>query len=126
MREIKFRAWDKKRNVIISAEELAGISFRGLHGFVGITYFTGDDCGDVLNKNECELMAFTGLHDRNGKEIYESDIVKEGNRSGVIVWHQEYAAWRFENKYGSVGVYHLYGEVIGNVWENSDLLEGEK
>lgn len=67
MREIKFRAWDKKRKVMF---------------FVGALTFNDEKLGiavddeDWILREKVELMQFTGLHDKNGKEIFENDLVK--------------------------------------------------
>jgi uncharacterized phage protein (TIGR01671 family) len=59
MREIKFRAWDKWKNQMVMPNDG---DFIGWHG--------------PSNWKECyEVMQFTGLHDKNGKEVWEGDIV---------------------------------------------------
>ena len=65
VREIKFRAWDKENKVMIYPK---GILFDGR-----VVNF---NCGILEPFEEYELMQFTGLYDKNGKEIYEGDIIK--------------------------------------------------
>ena len=83
---------------------------------------------------------YTGLTDKNEKEIYEGDILdvhipcnsigKEEHRTRVVVWNEKYARFEFQNKKGdciadSVGAkYNLvYYMVVGNIHDNPELLE---
>lgn len=117
MREIKFRAWDKEEKVMC----------------YDIPTFT-DDFTDMLNRtikyhqdNDLVLMQYTGLKDKNGKEIYEGDIIKYsmGNtmQSNPMVVS-------FEEIFGLLGEYcnSYYAtnknsfEVIGNIYQNPELI----
>ena len=80
--------------------------------------------GDVLEDDEYTVMQCTGLKDRNGKLIYEGDIVKETltdfiNEKHIIVveWDALNASYNFEN------LHNCEREVIGNIYENPELLE---
>lgn len=114
MREIKFRAWDKHKRTM----------------FV----FPMDDynTGDFFENDSFEVMQYTGLKDRNGKDIYENDVVKYRvsliplvEEKRVVVWY--HSGFGFKNVEGEDGAI-LYLptekiEVIGNVHKNPELLK---
>lgn len=139
MREIKFRAWDARDkkmryDYMDDGAELA-VSFEG----VPVSHY-GADCCEYYTHKDFILMEFTGLHDKNGKEIWEGDIVRlypDGGWTDCEVrWIEEKAALAlYVPKWGtgSVGHPHLnlskerpdFFEVIGNIYENPELLTGE-
>lgn len=142
-RKIKFRAWDKHTNSMV--HELEWISLeQGNIKKIGYIDLLPDEEGDlewerVVSEN-FELMQFTGFVDKNGKEIYEGDIVyfESGtpNRAdeddgmfcgGVSEVKFENGAFfprpikeECEDPWYDYEVRNL--EIIGNVWENPELL----
>nr|DAN30861.1 MAG TPA: YopX protein [Caudoviricetes sp.] len=91
--------------------------------------------GDWIVNNDLNLMQSTGGHDKNGKEIFEGDIVDYKGRKAIIKWHGSYASfiYRFvdelqERKSEWKPLYLAYYkfEVVGNVHENKELLEVEE
>lgn len=89
---------------------------------------------DVPHNYNDTVMQFTGLLDRNGKEIYEGDIVKinslENTPVGAIEWDNDMTEYMIkDNKkyiFGGESVCSLtakYFEVIGNIYENPELLD---
>ena len=115
-RTIKFRAWDHK--MMPKHKDDKEMTFFKLgEWYGGISY--------------APIMQFTGLLDKNGKEIYEGDVLYvrdywsgEHPVDKVIgeVFFQEGAFW-MENAKCLVGDIFAYAEVIGNVWENTELLK---
>lgn len=126
MREIKFRAWLKDDKKMVEIEE---IHFR--HQL--IEYYDGNYAGYWLDKgfDKIELMQYTGLKDKNGKEIYEGDIVQWCHHKNVIkfgeivgygygfYWESLIAMDFCESMTGFIDEY----EVIGNIYQNRELLE---
>jgi len=126
----KFRAWlkDEQEMQDVLAFDTRGHSFLGIEG----PHVTVDDWCDVFEVGEqAELMQSTGLKDKNGVEIFEGDIVKTLEvDSGVTFSTIKFEEGAFCIDYKNLGTEfeflyfadsHL--EVIGNIWENSELLE---
>lgn len=119
MREIKFRVWDKVHGMM-PVQKISLKTMKAMPYGWNIAYDFG------------EVMQYTGLKDKHGKEIYEGDIIRyEHSAVGSIVRVVQY-------KYGMYGVEgNVKGtqipfanildstrEVIGNIYENPELLEG--
>nr|DAO40516.1 MAG TPA: YopX protein [Caudoviricetes sp.] len=123
----KFRVWDKLDKEIYGVEEI--------NWFNGEFDFIGDGITFKRDAEDVELMQSTGLKDKNGKEIFEGDIVDYKGRKAVIKWHGSYASfiYRFVDELKErnsewhplfLAYYHV--EVIGNKFENPELLEVEE
>jgi uncharacterized phage protein (TIGR01671 family) len=121
VREIKFRAWDKREKEMLHVYSM---------GFThsGVSDFRLDDDEYFFraeNTDDYELMQYTGLKDKNEKDIYEGDIVDAPGHWGVGV--VEYgqgiaAAFTFNNQpLGLIDYSDI--EVIGNIYENPKLLK---
>ena len=129
MREIKFRAWDKNESrMIYSGTEQNDYPFAWMIHNSGIDIAEHD--GTEWNYlKELIFMQCTGLHDKNGKEIYEGDIVTGLFNHTDIIGHIVYgsdATFFIERKglYG-IGLNNAedWLEVVGNIYENPELLE---
>lgn len=129
MREIKFRAARGKD--IIGVYTLEEIYQSGAQS-ESDAYWGNDE--DKLNLNPDNIYKgkseepvvfyqYTGLHDKNGKEIYEGDIVTDSVRVGEIGFAQSIGAfnWTYGVNWGEIDSETL--EVIGNVYENPELLK---
>lgn len=113
MREIRFRAWDKESKEMVTNPIVS--SFDWNKGSQGGTHDT--------------LMQSTGVHERRGVEIWEGDIVKKSRRgpNWVVEWNGTRARYVFRsgrNEFALSNASALkYLEVVGNVYENPELIE---
>lgn len=128
MREIKFRAWIKEGayddGILPDGNEMDYIQ-----GFVGETVWCSDN--SEIDIKSCELMQFTGLKDKNGKEIYEGDIIKGDTYGHIleVIWDEGYCGFSpFLDLIDGDYTGEDWGrcEVIGNIYENPELLEDSK
>ncbi len=122
----KFRAWIKNDKEMIDVDEI--------HWFNGELDIIGDYITFVRKADEIELMQSTGLKDKNGKEIFEGDIVDYKGRKAVVKWHSSYASfiYRFVDElhkrnaeWKPLYLAYYNFEVVGNKFENPELLEVE-
>ena len=127
-REIKFRAWDKvyKEMVPMDIEDSFLVHFT--NGGIYCNYKIG--AIKRVPDNEIELMQYTGLTDKNGKEIYEGDIIKWTSKDNEIVDSPLIVEFLKDHWAPSCGCSSNSGfwddcEIIGNIYENPELL-GEK
>lgn len=121
----KFRAWLKEDKEMVDVEEI--------HFYKGEFDFIGDAITWMCKSNDCVLMQSTGLRDKNGKEIFEGDIVKMAKNVYSELTYYEVVrhrggAYRLESKrYGcELWLRHTDCEIAGNIWENPELLEVEQ
>ena len=132
-REIKFRAWSIKRKKWM--HEWHAVRFDGEVIWLGDVSKEWED--DV---EYCILMQYTGLKDKNGKEIYEGDIVKGFFEDRIIIdkviWWNKGAGWyvghntKGHNTNKTTNLTALTAlnniEVIGNIYETPELLRSNK
>ena len=145
MREYKFRCWDTKNKEMLEVQELDYEDSYNGEPMIRTTMYN-----DYFDTEDMILMQYTGLKDKNGKEIYEGDIVTgidypfidEGKQNyiGIVVFYDDVASFGYEykcvrkDKRGiSNGINNEFEanenlickdiEVIGNIYDNPELLE---
>lgn len=133
-REIKFRAYSSHNHKMYPVSDIEWDTD-------GRMWVTADDGknGIELIDEEAHLMQYTGLNDKNGRKIYEGDIVKWGDTASLFEESPvRIAVVKFDPDicfYSSVGIFDYgsfaykktdeYLTVIGNIFENPELLEAD-
>lgn len=118
MREIKFRLWDGVINKMILWEQIRKERF-----------------ANIEKQSNLYLMQYTGLKDKNGKEIYEGDIVLIVGQLVAEIFFDIYEGVKIKYHYENIRTkisgkmiepiarnHHFTHEVIGNIYENLELL----
>ena len=129
MRKIKFRAWDHFNKVFAASYDKINGSEISIT-FDGALIISGRDGYYDLEFKRYTIQQFTGLEDRNGKEIYEGDILQVlGAGKCPVVWDRyffdldNYDQYSMDNQFSAF--YNLEPQemtVIGNIFENPDLI----
>ena len=124
----KFRAWDGTKKEMF--KDTFAITESGQVIVVEQEFVTSPP--DYVFVDHLTIMQSTGLKDKNGQEIFEWDVVDYKGRKAIIKWHGSYASfiYRFVDELQErasdweplfLACYHF--EVIGNIYENPELLE---
>ena len=128
MREIKFRAWIK--DMMWYPDKLSPFHKIAAPYILKLDPQSIDDKWSIMDEIGFTLMQYTGLKDKNGVEIYEGDVVKE-----IISFPSLYREELYEIKYedssfdcrckggGKYSIKYKELEVIGNIYENKELLD---
>lgn len=129
----KFRAWDKKCNEMF--KDTFAITESGQ--VIIVEQESVFDTPDYVFTDDLIIMQSTGLKDKNGKEVFENDVIRDSDGFEGIV--------QYDESYGMYGIAYLPTksngidttfeelkdkyrnkfEVVGNIYENPELLEGE-
>ena len=136
MREHKFRAWNstlKEMNNVMSIHWHNGVVVRIIMSKLGVEDILSEGWFDIKGEGlkKVKLIEWTGLKDKNGKEIYEGDLIKLETPtmpfSNGLVQEVKFEDFSW---YLCGGIRHSLSvpnsvklEVIGNIYENPDLLK---
>lgn len=135
-RDIKFRVWHKQNKVMMWLKQIVWFP----DSEERITAFPFDQREKNFTGSLChlEMMEYTGINDKNGREIFEGDIVFDGFVHKVVVQHQ--GSWQLKRDYSGLDDGEPYTgtfytplwmwiekintiEVVGNIYENPELLK---
>ena len=132
MRKIKFRAWFDGHMCEVAKLDFWGDPDQATCDMARMSLTEYGNVEEIFEVylNEVELMQYTGLKDKNGKEIYEGDIVKNRHYVFVVGFDEGRI---YAKQLGIEYKCYLYNlffeaalEVIGNIYENPELLKDEQ
>ena len=136
MRKIKFRVWDVFRKVF--AKQITTFKFDRDGNINLIVYLDKVNKTREINElkkiytNEFEVLYYTGLKDKNGKEIYEGDIVEYKTKfydrlkehKTIIKWEDDLEHNGFGEPFAMGYIFRGFDiEIIGNIYENPELIK---
>ena len=131
MREIKFRAWNSEEKKMVKVDS---ICFNE-NGLIDITCEGSYEGSYYDPVDEYIIMQYTGLKDKNGKEIYEGDIIAVGVTKSINIERRDCPKYKIIFTDGYFGMKYLPdkeltmmyctedSEIIGNIYENPELLK---
>ena len=127
MREIKFRVWDKNNGEWLGESDPNTLTYKGFHLFGEVMYFQQVP-PEVLSS--IEINQFIGIKDNYMQDVYEGDILYVSSKRSryVVEWVNEAARYILRpvlNTATQPTISKITGEgrVIGNIYENPELLE---
>lgn len=137
MREIKFRAWHKAERKMCDVQIInfdKGAFLLGINpgkDEIGYKYYVkAPKDGRFCTFDEFELLEYTGLKDKSGKEIYEGDILENPiNLKGVIEHHEGRFVWKYRNKRGIELLAVIDSglmknkSIIGSIYQTPELIK---
>lgn len=125
MREIKYRAYDKSTNCMMDVGEIhflhGGIKVEGTGVSIGNGWVTEANG----HEHDCDviLMESTGLKDKNGKDIYEDDVVDSQDGICKVIYVQcSFCLIDAVGRWLNLAGQYMHCEVLGNIYENPETL----
>lgn len=130
----RYRAWDKIHKTMHEVDDIVSIDFEKKQIYVKTLFF------DQLNHYDFDdvvLMQSTGFRDKNDKEIFEGDVLKVTNLSSwleVVSFNEDKAMFvskEIKREVEETPLYDLFNtdifevEIVGNIWEDGELLDVE-
>lgn len=111
MRDIKFKVWDKNNKCFVTNKNKKSET--------KLDY----NSNQLLYWSNYILLQYTGLLDKNGKEIYEGDVIADRYHKGLVEWHDGIGAWSWPHGEDWGMIFAEDVEIIGNIYETPELLK---
>ena len=119
MREIECRAWLKGERKMVEVKTIHFGTRKIMYGYsAGSQNYGNASCGF----DDCEIMQFTGLKDKNGAKIYEGDVVEFDEKEWGCKYYEE-VKWDYELLDLRKSDYKQWCVVVGNVYDNPELIK---
>lgn len=134
---LRFRVWDKKEKRFWPSDKVAIMNEERYFLESWVTTDTTSYIFSILDENRFIISQDTGLEDKNGKSIYTGDIIEtgledEGFYHGVVCYPDDtgqvmvdYGKQSYIGRWVMLRVWLQNQKVIGNIWQNPELLEGK-
>lgn len=122
----RYRAWDKIHKTMYEADDIVSIDIEKSQIYVKTPFFEQVNC---YNFRDIDLMQSTGFTDKDGKDIFNGDIVtsRSGLLKGIVSLRQDLGTYVINligyNNFERLCNVANSSEIIGNIYENPELLE---
>lgn len=125
----RYRAWNKATKEMHEVDDIVSIDFEKSEICVKTLFFGKFSYYDL---DDIVFMQSTGLTDKNGKKIFEGDIIDYNGRNAVVKWHGSYASFIYmfvdelrsrNQEWDPLYLSYFHFQVVGNKFETPALLE---